>query len=463
MKNIAKILMVALLVVVATISVSAASVELNLVDAGTVGSYESGVYYLEPTLSDEHYANAFSVKFGINLDKIEPFFMDASGDIGDKFPLNEDVDEAWLDYISECVVMGTNGKTGLQKKTYVLQTVQTSLDGNMLYIEVVTSPKDGQLKNFPATDFKPFKFGLYITEDVTTLTSADFVVDNIKYQTWNGIDTADPDYVSVNWVYGTATNGTVLPSFTNNVVPEAVKVPTIAVEAGDVIYYADGTTVVVAEASDAYELEAEDGEMVYVNKGYTAQKVYNIVDSVAVEDEDFADGVVTANEVSIRDDVKMSGIRFKASFLTAIQAVVDNYGYLATVESAYNELEEGYVLDMALVETGKAVKAVAYDGADKNVFNSVEGDKTIVTAVTTGVPMDRESVTTKIVVRPYYQIDEVVVYGEPISASVAQVAYSIWKNDEETYLLYQDYIDEILELVAIDDDLELDVEGFFRF
>ena len=236
---------------------------------------------------------------------------------------------------------------------------------------------------------------------------------------------------------------------------------TIAVAAGDVVYLQDGTVVTIAEANEAYEIPTTDGTVV-VNTGYTAQKVYTVADGAVTEDTAKADGVLSTGEASIRDDDTASGIRYKSTFLTSLKSVVSEYGYITTVESAYNALPEGYVLDMALVDSNKAVKDIAYDG-ETDIFWNVEDDKTVVTAVVTNVPMTEEGVTTNVVIRPYYMVGELVVYGEPMTRTVYEVALNIKTNDAETYAKYQEYIDAVIALVeGSDTDIVIDFGPLFK-
>ena len=278
--------------------------------------------------------------------------------------------------------------------------------------------------------------------------------------TWDGAD-AVAKYGYGAWAEPVA--GQI--EFTNNVIPEEEEpaVATIAVAEGDIIYYADGTTVKVAEDNAAYELAVTEG-VVVVNTGYNTQKVYNVAAGVATEDTAKADGVLSTGEASIRDDSVASGIRFKSTFLTALKSEVAEYGYLTTVESAKTGLAgTDYVLNMALFEAGKAVKSVAYD-ADTDIFWNVEDDKTVVTAVVTKVPMTKEGVTTNIVIRPYYTLaNDLVVYGEPMTRTVYEVALNIQENDAETYAKYQTYIDEIIALLVEEDkDVVIDFGPLFK-
>lgn len=269
-----------------------------------------------------------------------------------------------------------------------------------------------------------------------------FVVDEVQYAT-----------KAYNYFYNVpgkeTTAGFVINDKTaqSSSAPADVKIP---VTAGQKIYLQDGS-VVTADTTGDYTASAVDGMIVVntvVDGVQTAQKVYNVSGGVATEDTTKADGVVATGESSIRSDATASGIRFKTRFLSGIKAQVAEYGYITTVESTNNALPAGYTLDMALVESGKAIKNTAFVKDTQDIFWNVEGDKTVVTAVITGVPDTAEGVSTKIVTRPYYKLESgAVVYGEAMTRTVFEVAKNIKANDAETYAKYQSYVDGIIALV----------------
>lgn len=274
------------------------------------------------------------------------------------------------------------------------------------------------------------------------LTKDSFVIDYIKYADHvTGIETynagADTDTLTV----------------VNNVVPAAPVALTIPVTKGDAIYFANGTMAVAGSTGD-YKVPAEDG-IIVVNTGYEAQKVYEVANGKLSERTDLADGVLATPGVSIRKDAKATGVRFKSSFLTSLKANVKEYGYIVTVESAKNALPEfGYTLDMALVEAGKAKKGVGYskeDGTD--IFYDVDGARTVVTMVATGIPLTQDAVTTNIVARPYYILENgAVVYGETNTASAYQIACAVRAQGGEIYENNKEYVDAIIALVPSEND-----------
>lgn len=108
-------------------------------------------------------------------------------------------------------------------------------------------------------------------------------------------------------------------------------------------------------------------------------------------------GVLATDSASLRKDSVATGLRFKTSFLTSLKDSVKEYGVLVTVESKNNDLPENYVLNMALVNAGKAKKGVAFNKANgTDIYYDVDGARTIVTAVATGIPLTKDAVTTNI-------------------------------------------------------------------
>lgn len=248
---------------------------------------------------------------------------------------------------------------------------------------------------------------------LTVKTAADlkadsFIIDYIKYADHNtGIETYNAEDESTNTLI-----------LSNDVVPEAPAKLTIPVTTGDVIYLQDGTSA-VAETTGDYEIPADDG-YVTVNTGYDSQKVYLVESGVVSEQTDLRDGVLGTDASAIRNDQVASGIRFKSSFLTVLKSNVKEYGYLVTVESDHNALPADYELNMALVDSGKAKKGVAYSEADGiDVSYGTDAERTIITMVATGVPLTKEAVMTNIVARPYYILENgAVIYGEPATRQV---------------------------------------------
>lgn len=351
-------------------------------------------------------------------------------------------------------------------------TVKTPIQVAVFYDE--ENEEDSEVSYAPGSP-KWTVDGTSATLDVETYSSTFFDASNLvvfemhfKFAEGKTANDITADVFSVDYIhYGNGSdhiynNGeSKAITLVNNVVktPAAPTKLTIAVAAGDVVYLQDGTVVTIAEANEAYEIPTTAGTVV-VNSGFAGQKVYTVADGAVTEDTAKADGVLATNEASIRDDETASGIRYKSTFLTALKDVVDEYGYITTVESAYNALPDDYVLNMDLVATNKAVKDVAYD-AETDIFWNVDGDKTVVTAVVTNVPMTKEGVTTNIVIRPYYKVGSLVVYGEPMTRTVYQVAHNIKTNDDETYAKYKEYIDEILALCE-EADVVIDFGPLFK-
>ena len=285
-------------------------------------------------------------------------------------------------------------------------------------------------------------------------TPADILENDLKV-TYVVLGTSEAEYA-----YNEPTITNPIGSIVNNAVIKNTLTLTIPVTAGDVIYEGNKAPVVAAETGD-YTLSITEG-VVVVNTGFTAQKFYNVEDGAVTEDTSLANGVLSTNRASIRDDEKYSGIRYMSTFLTALKSKVAEYGYLVTAENTFTGLKDTeYELNMALHNSGLANKAVAYNG-EKDIYWNVEGANTVVTAVVTNVPETEEAVQTYIATRPYYILkDGTVVYGETMRKTVYEVAYSIKKNDSATYQLYKDYIDRLLALVKLNKEPTIDLSPLF--
>lgn len=294
-------------------------------------------------------------------------------------------------------------------------------------------------------DVLKISFVLVDGKKITDIKESDFVIDKILLQTGaNG-----------EFGYNEPTIPTELP-FENNV-PTKTEALTIPVTAGDVIYLQDGTSA-VAETTGDYEIPADDG-YVTVNTGYDSQKVYLVESGAVSEQTDLRDGVLGTDASAIRNDQVASGIRFKSSFLTVLKSNVKEYGYLVTVESDHNALPADYELNMALVDSGKAKKGVAYSEADGiDVSYGTDAERTIITMVATGVPLTKEAVMTNIVARPYYILENgAVIYGEPATRQVIEVALAIKNEDKAAYAENKEYIDDIISLVS-EEELEVIIQ-----
>ena len=243
--------------------------------------------------------------------------------------------------------------------------------------------------------------------------------------------------------------------YTVDVAPAEIKVAEIPVAAGDTVYEytADGSSYTATEidADGTYNVlvpeSDEDVLTVIVNSGYTAQKGYNVgIDLTDYFDEAgaAANGVLGSNEESMRAD-DPQGIRFFGTVSNAITAYISEYGFIMTAESAYNNLGEDYVLDMALVEEGKAKKGVAYDGNGTDLYFSRNDATTVIAGVLYGIPKTAEGVQTIIVSRPYYKAGNAYVYGEENAATLYDIAKKLLEDD--AYEAVWEYAQEIVDLV----------------
>ena len=292
---------------------------------------------------------------------------------------------------------------------------------------------------FPANNLVVFEmyFKYADGKSAADVKADSFVVDYVHYA--NGS----------NHYYGEADASANDIIFSNDIVPKDL---TISVKKDDIVYFQDDSVVKITEDNDKYPLPSKDDGYVVVNSGFTAQKLYKVTSGAITEVTSNENGVLATDSASLRKDSVATGLRFKSSFATALKNTVKEYGYLVTVESAYNALPADYVLNMDLVTAGKAKKGVAFNKADgTDIYFNVDGARTIVTAVATNIPLTKDAVTTNIVARPYYELEDgTIVYGETVKRQAAEVAQKIKAEDAETYAKYKDYIDAIVALVAED-------------
>lgn len=298
------------------------------------------------------------------------------------------------------------------------------------------------VKTVPADKLVAYEiyFKLADGKTLSDLKNDTFVIDYVKYA----------DHTTKEETYNHTTNPNTL-TVNNNVIPPEPTDLFVKVTAGDIIYFQDDT-VATAETTGDYKLPTTENGYVVVNSGFTAQKLYKVESGAITEVTSNENGVLATDSASLRKDSVATGLRFKSSFATALKNTVKEYGYLVTVESAYNALPAGYVLNMDLVNAGKAKKGIAFNKADgTDIYFNVDGARTIVTAVATNIPLTKDAVTTNIVARPYYELEDgTIVYGETVKRQAAEVAQKIKAEDAETYAKYKDYIDAIVALVAED-------------
>ena len=298
------------------------------------------------------------------------------------------------------------------------------------------------VKTIPANNLVAYEiyFKLADGKTVSDIKADTFVIDYVKYA----------DHTTKEETYNHPTETNTL-TVNNNVVPSESTDLFVKVTAGDIIYLQDDTTV-KAETTGDYKLPSTKDGYVVVNTGFTAQKLYKVESGKITEVTSNENGVLATDSASLRKDSTATGLRFKTSFLTSLKDSVKEYGVLVTVESKKNNLPDDYVLNMALVNAEKAKKGVSFNKADgTDIYYDVDGARTIVTAVATGIPLTKDAVTTNIAARPYYELEDgTIIYGETVKRQAAEVAQKIKNEDAETYAKYKDYIDQIIALVAED-------------
>ena len=347
-----------------------------------------------------------------------------------------------LDKVVDEPVFLAETKVGKKTYTYALPADPTwKTSGNKTTVTVDCYTTDGDKFDAENLDLMTISFTCAAGKKVSDLKNGDFTVDSLYI--------AD----GVNGEFAYNRPGTPNPvSFENTIVPPEPKDLTISVKKDDIVYFQDDSVTKIAEDNSKYPLPSKADGYVVVNSGFTAQKLYKVESGAITEVTSNENGVLATDSASLRKDSVATGLRFKSSFATALKNTVKEYGYLVTVESAYNALPAGYVLNMDLVNAGKAKKGVAFNKADgTDIYFNVDGARTIVTAVATNIPLTKDAVTTNIVARPYYELEDgTIVYGETVKRQAAEVAQKIKAEDAETYAKYKDYIDAIVALVAED-------------
>ena len=346
-----------------------------------------------------------------------------------------------LDKVVDEPVFLAETKVGKKTYTYALPADPTwKTSGNKTTVTVDCYTTDGDKFDAENLDLMTISFTCAAGKKVSDLKNGDFTVDSLYI--------AD----GVNGEFAYNRPGTPNPvSFENTIVPPEPTDLFVKVTAGDIIYFQDDT-VATAETTGDYKLPTTENGYVVVNSGFTAQKLYKVESGAITEVTSNENGVLATDSASLRKDSVATGLRFKSSFATALKNTVKEYGYLVTVESAYNALPADYVLNMDLVTAGKAKKGIAFNKADgTDIYFNVDGARTVVTAVATNIPLTKDAVTTNIVARPYYELEDgTIVYGETVKRQAAEVAQKIKAEDAETYAKYKDYIDAIVALVAED-------------
>ena len=347
-----------------------------------------------------------------------------------------------LDKVVDEPVFLAETKVGKKTYTYALPADPTwKTSGNKTTVTVDCYTTDGDKFDAENLDLMTISFTCAAGKKASDLKNGDFTVDSLYIA----------DGVNGEFAYNRPGTPNPVP-FENTIVPPEPEDLTISVKKDDIVYFQDDSVVKMTEDNDKYPLPSKDDGYVVVNTGFTAQKLYKVESGAITDVTSNENGVLATDSASLRKDSVATGLRFKSSFATALKNTVKEYGYLVTVESAYNALPADYVLNMDLVIAGKAKKGVAFNKADgTDIYFNVDGARTIVTAVATNIPLTKDAVTTNIVARPYYELEDgTIVYGETVKRQAAEVAQKIKAEDAETYAKYKDYIDAIVALVAED-------------
>lgn len=186
MKNIAKFLMVAFLVIVATFSVSAVTVELSL---EALEDYEN-VYNLQcVTITDdvELYNNAFEVNFNYNSNTMQLYST-----LDEMVIPSEDLVDFWADAVEM-------GPGATRKHTH--DPMNPKFDGDYVTIQMVSHAASASvLKRLPQASLHVWNIAFYIEGDVSSLTADDFSVNYVYLNGWDGVSGGETgEYACGSW------------------------------------------------------------------------------------------------------------------------------------------------------------------------------------------------------------------------------------------------------------------------
>lgn len=182
-----------------------------------------------------------------------------------------------------------------------------------------------------------------------------------------------------------------------------------------------------------------------------------------------SDGYIWGSgDVSVRT-TDPQGIRFFGKINNAVIESLNGYGmdirygFIMTAESEYNNLAEDYVLDMNLVNSGKAKKGIAFSnvsGSEKNLYISKNETDITIAGVLYGIPKTKEGVKTVIASRPYFELSGVIIYGEVTKASIYDVAKAIY--GKPGYESAQAYAKEIIDIGDGVEEIKIDVGSLYE-
>lgn len=269
-------------------------------------------------------------------------------------------------------------------------------------------------------------------------------------------------------ITGTDLSSPVIIGYVNK---KAESAYTITVPAASNVYFADGSVGNYAQET-VIDVPKTQGYIV-VNTGLnTKHTVYKVdANGKPTEDKELCDALFNTGKTGIRSPSSASderqGLRFLATILddaAALDRVVE-FGYMVTAETVKMNFAEGYILNKALVDAGKAKMTVARNKADDISIiygHDVNEEKTLFTTVVYGMPKTYEGYTTNIVSRPYYKLsDGTYIYGEVSKRTLYDVAKAIKSSEDQTdYNNNKAYIDEIIYTVETTvDDSFTDVGG----
>ncbi len=201
------------------------------------------------------------------------------------------------------------------------------------------------------------------------------------------------------------------------------------------------------------------GDRVYLtdNAGYNATALYSIDRSgkwSSISGGSQNKVIAAKNTAQIRT-TGVAGIRFMADVSNSLKLLDDTTEFGETKEIGFviglSTVFTDTIPTLKEVETGKAVKGIAYNGTINTVF-ATESDYETIACVLKGIPMTKEALMTPIIMVPYVTINngtsDETVYGQSVTNSPYNVALAISQAGGESYAQNKAYIDEILSICA---------------
>ena len=231
-----------------------------------------------------------------------------------------------------------------------------------------------------------------------------------------------------------------------------------------------GYSCVIKNAGTIFASAVTTGANVSVNPlsdNKSAAVVYTYNGEALLENEALTEKLTSYNEAELRI-IDPKGMRVKASVTKTFYTLdeVAEYGFAVARKDS---VTSGKIADVILKDEYIAAKTVLFGKAfDKKenihkVFESND-DTEFFTAVLINIPERKDALTTPLVFRPYFKLnDGSVVYGAKIESTVYETAVKLYYNqstDENTKAEAKKIIDICGD--PLENDLGIDVEDLYK-